>query len=243
MNVLRTAQHRAGLHAAIFKVYTPLVLLGALMLAGIFISRLLGYEGEYGDWLFILLGCIVIGILVGSLIAYFVGRKNPRLIRKELEKMIAVEQWMLPRYQEVFADFQQGLQSLPQRWHDDMEEAWRKYERQATETSIYNLECAIEILREKDRKSSQQYKIRNQEMFLRLQQELRESEAFLEKLRGLATPQLPEEAKRKIFQSMQEDFNGIKKPLEAQRDAWQKKIEASLRTIAEAQKILKDFVS
>lgn len=243
MDVLKTARRQAGLNIAVLKVYTPLTLLGALMLIGIFISRLLGYEGEYGDWLFILLGCIVIGILVGSPIAYFVGRKNPRLIRKELENMITIEQWMLPKYQEMLVEYQRELQNLPQKWHADMEEMWRECEQEATATSIRNLEHAIEVLRKKDRETSQQYKIRNQEVFLRLQQEVREGEAFLEKLRGLTALQLPEEAKQKMLQSTQEDFNGIKKSLEAQRDVWQEKINVSLQTIAEAQKNLKGFVS
>ena len=244
MNVLKTAQHRAGLNVAISKVYTSLALLGALVLIGIFASRLLvGYKGDYGDWLFVLLGCIVIGMLIGSPIAYFVGRKNQKLIRKELEEMIAVEQWMLPKYQGFLTAIQQKIQDFPQEWRRQIEAAWEQGEQKAKAICIRDIEEAIEFLREQNRQASPQYKVKNQELFLLLQQELRASEASLDQLKNSVVSQISEEMLQRKFQSTEGSFNRAKRSFEEHRDIWQKKVDESQSTIAAAQEALRSFVS
>lgn len=96
MNVLRFAQHRAGMHFAFNKV---LKLLLVVMLLDYCLILYLNHLGHADDtkWLFVTLVVIGCSAPLEMVFGYFIARHNPKCIRRELEGIILHEKKTIAR--------------------------------------------------------------------------------------------------------------------------------------------------
>ena len=96
MNVLKTAQRRAGMHFAFNKVLTILIL---VMLALYCIILYLNYIGDTEDtkWLFVAIVVIGTSAPMEMVFGYVIARHNPVRIRRELDAIVHHEKRIIGR--------------------------------------------------------------------------------------------------------------------------------------------------
>lgn len=233
MDVLRNARHQVGTQFAVFRVFFPLVVVAAIVLCAL---MYVGYS-EGNQWLATLLFFIEVMMFLLPVIAYFVARKNPRLIKNKLEEMVKVEEMVLKIYEESLNKYSQELKDLVENRRSHLEDLWQKNQKRIIEKSIADIERNIGRLIEMDQKASPAYKIKNQEQFILLHQLHRGYVDLLEFLKKLQTGPIPEETYEIIRQLTQESFDKLIKHVETNVDFFRGKVAESRSILSEAQKL------
>ncbi|OIO30514.1 hypothetical protein AUJ77_02985 [Candidatus Nomurabacteria bacterium CG1_02_43_90] len=96
MNVLETAQRRAGMHFAFNKVLTILTLIMAVLYC---LILYLNHNGDTEDteWLFVAIVVVGTSTPMEMVFGYVIARHNPVRIRRELEAIIHHEKRIIGR--------------------------------------------------------------------------------------------------------------------------------------------------
>lgn len=160
MNVLETAKRQAGKNFASFKVFVPLVFLTAAILA---ITVFVGYS-EKTEWLFSLLVGIVAAIPIACMAGYFWARKNPKVLRQELEGMLQTEQMLLSLERDFVAKMSADFEA----YVNDLDASFQKIWRSITQGREEVLEGLRTRLDQANMQTSPAVKILAQEEFIEL---------------------------------------------------------------------------
>lgn len=237
MNVLKTARRQAGIQVAIFWVFLPLLAVGAVVL---FSLIFVGYS-EKNHWLVSVLMDVDAAILFAPIVAYFIARRNPKLVRKQLKEMLHIEKLILSKHETTLAEWLQKLKDVDNDHRAFFETLWTKGTEQAKEDMTLRVKKMMDSLWEIDKQATSGSKIRNQEKFLRLHQKLRESEEFLKSLEGMGNFPASEEDYREFARATERGLGELKNLLQKYAGGWKIKIAESRQIISEIQECLREI--
>lgn len=239
MDILKTAGIRAGRNFSAFKVTLPLVYAMAMAFFGAITVGYLGYS-EYAQWLILLAGCFLVLNPVVSTIAYFLARKNPKLIRQELEDLIECEQMIVEKSEKFLIKESQELENILQGYEASFERKWREGYQRGKNEALRMLQETLDALREANQQASAAERIRNQEYFILVHRAFSDCDVALEQMRNYDP--LANEKNQGRFQSAKEQVLSKIKQINTEFiEEWQEKIAESKRMIAEARSALQEF--
>ncbi|MFA5996621.1 MAG: hypothetical protein WC790_02785 [Candidatus Paceibacterota bacterium] len=234
MNVLKEARQRAGRRAAAIRVLVPLVLMLALVFSAIMIAAALGYPIGSKLWPFALLAAIMTAIPLGMVIMFFVARKDPQLVRRELDTMIRGEEITISMCEAAIVKFSREVQDMKSGLH--LHESRVEMSRRMKKETLARIEKSLARLRETYEKADDRYKIKRQEHFLALQAQIRDQEDFLQYMRDPATETslLPEKEYSDMLQIARRTAAGMEERFETATAPLRQLIHESRRIVAEA---------
>lgn len=241
MNILKEAQDRAGKRAAAIRVLVPLVLVLALVFACIMLAAALGYPVGSKLWPFVLLAAIMTAIPLGMVVMFFVARKNPRLVRKELDAIIRGNEVAISMYKEAIVKFSQEVQDLKSGLH--LRESRLEMTRRLKKQTVARIKESLARLRETYEKADDRYKVKRQEYFLALQAKIRDQEDFLQYLEDPAneTPLVSEKEYDDTLRRARVTATAMEKRFETATAPLRQMIHQSRRAIAEAKQALEQI--
>lgn len=241
MNVLKEARQRAGRRAAAIRVLAPLVLILALVFAAIVVAAALDYPVGSELWPFALLVTIMTAIPLGMVIMFFVARKDPQLVRRELDTMIRGEEITISMCEAAIVKFSREAQVMKSGLH--LHESRVEMSRRMKKGALARVEKSLARLRETYEKADDRYKIKRQEHFLALQAQIRDQEDFLQYLGDPAneTPLISEKEYSDMLQIARRTAARMEVRFETATAPLRQLIHKSRRTIAEARQALEQI--